>query len=236
MGQRKPILSQRLYLMGRTWIRKLSLRILMTLLKILVLRQHYDVAIFASGSWKKTKGENGLSVNAKKSAAVDNPSLPSQDTMVMDHNRDSDADEVMVDGVLSFGTKTDYALPSQADLIHSAFAGDDVEAEFEKDKMEVLNEENPEPEKPVLLPGWGQWTNVQQKRGLPSWMLQEHGSAKRKREEALKKRKDSKLKDVIISEKIDKKVSEVSDEEVLEEAQCEGLVACDCIKQGSQCL
>ncbi|KAJ6815061.1 uncharacterized protein M6B38_134695 [Iris pallida] len=170
----------------------------------------YDVAIFASGSWKKqTKGEDGLSAKAKKSAAVDNPSLPSQDTQVMDHNSDSDSEEEMVDGVLSFGTRTDYELPSQADLIHSAFAGDDVEAEFEKDKMEVLNEENPEPEKPVLLPGWGQWTNVQHKRGPPSWMLQEHEIAKRKREDALKMRKDSNLKNVIISEKLGKKAEKL---------------------------
>ncbi|OWM63562.1 hypothetical protein CDL15_Pgr019512 [Punica granatum] len=71
--------------------------------------------------------------------------------------------------------------------------------------MEILNKENPEPEKPVLLPGWGQWTNVQKKRGLLSWMLKEHDDAKRKREEALKKRKDAHLKHVIISEKVDKK-------------------------------
>jgi len=125
---------------------------------------------------------------------------------VIDHNSDSDSDEELVDGILSTCVKLDYELPSQADLIHRAFAGDDVEAEFEKDKMEVLNEENPEPEKPVLLPGWGQWTHVQQKRGPPSWMLEEHDKAKRKREEALKKRKDSNLKHVIISERIDKKV------------------------------
>lgn len=126
---------------------------------------------------------------------------------VMDENSDSDSDDEMVDGILTSGAKADYELPSQTDLIHRAFAGDDVEAEFEKDKMEVLNEENPEPEKPVMLPGWGQWTSVQQKRGPPSWMLEEHEKAKRKREEALKMRKDSNLKHVIISEKIDKKVS-----------------------------
>ncbi|KAE8657655.1 Poly(ADP-ribose) polymerase isoform 1 [Hibiscus syriacus] len=39
-----------------------------------------------------------------------------------------------------------------------------VAEEFEKDKQEILNEENPEPDKPVLLPGWGQWTDVQKKK------------------------------------------------------------------------
>ena len=71
------------------------------------------------------------------------------------------------------------------------------------------NEENPEPEKPLLLPGWGQWTHVQQKKGLPSWMLKKHEDAQKKRAEALKKRKDAQLKNVIISEKIDKKVSAI---------------------------
>lgn len=112
----------------------------------------------------------------------------------------------MVDGILSSGPTQSYELPSQAELIRHAFAGDDVEEDFEKDKMEILNEENPEPEKPILLPGWGQWTHIQQKKGLPSWMLREHENAKKKREDALKKRKDANLKNVIISEKVDKKV------------------------------
>lgn len=112
----------------------------------------------------------------------------------------------MVDGILSSVSKPSYELPSQSELIQRAFAADDVEEEFEKDKEDILKEENPEPEKPVLLPGWGQWTHVQQKKGLPSWMVEEHEIAKRKREEALKKRKDAHLKHVIISEKLDKKV------------------------------
>lgn len=113
----------------------------------------------------------------------------------------------MVDGILSSANKPTYELPSQAELIRRAFAGDDVEDDFDKDKQEILNEENPEPEKPMLLPGWGQWTDIQRKKGLPSWMVKEHENAKMKREEALKKRKDAHLKNVIISEKLDKKVS-----------------------------
>lgn len=113
----------------------------------------------------------------------------------------------MVDGILSSGPKSTYELPSQAELIQRAFAGDDVEEDFEKDKEAVLNEENPEPEKPVLLPGWGQWTDIQNKKGLPSWMLEEHEIAKKKRVESLKKRKDARLNNVIISEKLDRKVS-----------------------------
>lgn len=115
----------------------------------------------------------------------------------------------MVDGILSSVSKVPYELPSQEELIRQAFAGDDVDDDFEKDKQEILNEENPEPEKPLLLPGWGQWTHVQQKKGLPSWMLKKHEDAQKKRAEALKKRKDAQLNNVIISEKIDKKVSAI---------------------------
>lgn len=125
----------------------------------------------------------------------------------LESGSDTDGEVGMVDGILTSVNKTTYELPSQADLIRRAFAGDDVEGEFEKVKEDILNEENPEPEKPVLLPGWGQWTHVQKKRGLPSWMLEEHENSKKKREETLKSRKDAHLKNVIISEKVDKKVS-----------------------------
>jgi U3 small nucleolar RNA-associated protein 14 len=40
-----------------------------------------------------------------------------------------------------------------------------------------------------------------------SWMVKEHETAKRNREAALKRRKDSKLKHVIIYEHVDKKVT-----------------------------
>ncbi|XP_022850574.1 uncharacterized protein LOC111372456 [Olea europaea var. sylvestris] len=70
----------------------------------------------------------------------------------------------MVDGIISSRTKSTYELPSQEELIRCAFAGDDVEEEFEKDKEAILNEESPELEKPVLLSGWGQWTDIQKKK------------------------------------------------------------------------
>lgn len=132
---------------------------------------------------------------------------PLQET-VQEVDDESDSDhEVMVEGVLTAANNESYELPSQAELIHQAFAGDNVEEEFERQKEEILNDENPEPEKPVLLPGWGQWTHVQKKKGLPSWMLEENDRANKKRQEAIKNRKDANLKHVIISEKMDKKVS-----------------------------
>ncbi|GLU16828.1 hypothetical protein SLE2022_332420 [Rubroshorea leprosula] len=170
----------------------------------------YDVAIFASGTWKKMNSGNEVDTDIKKSPKIADPITHDQDLQKeVGKESDSDSEGQMVDGILSSGAKDSYELPSQAELIRHAFAGDDVEEEFEKDKQEILNEENPEPEKPVFLPGWGQWTHIQQKRGLPSWMLKEHDDAKRKREEALKKRKDAHLKHVIISEKLDKKAEKL---------------------------
>lgn len=126
----------------------------------------------------------------------------------LDEDSDADSEEQMVDGVLSAVPEPSYELPSQEELIRQAFAADNVEDEFKKTKEDILNEENPEPEKPVLLPGWGQWTNVQKKKGIPSYMQIEHDSAKKKREETLKQRKDANFKHVIISEKPpNKKVS-----------------------------
>ncbi|KAI3966919.1 hypothetical protein MKX01_017570, partial [Papaver californicum] len=206
----------------------------------------YDVAIFASNSFKKMKSENKKSsTNKKNSRAVDpvcrkRPrfDFPSylawmciwfllffavlfmycffQISFVFleflkeeDEDSGSESGEEMVDGILTSCTKQDYKLPSQADLIHNAFAGDDVEEEFEKEKLETLNEENPEPEKPTLVPGWGQWTHIQKKKGLPSWMVEEHAIAEKKREDTLKQRKDSHLKHVIISERLDKKAEKL---------------------------
>lgn len=115
-----------------------------------------------------------------------------------------------MDGVLASASKETFEIPSQAELINRAFAGDDVLDEFEKDKEEVLNQEVPKPEKPVLLPGWGDWCNVQRKRGISKRMVMEHEAEEREREQKLKTRKDARLKHVIISEKVDKRVSSVS--------------------------
>ncbi|GJN31434.1 hypothetical protein PR202_gb19833 [Eleusine coracana subsp. coracana] len=178
----------------------------------------FEVGMLVDNSWKKVKSSKGngnsdikdMTNKSKlqvppKVDPIPNVYLKSL-TMQQDQHSDSDSEEEMVEGFLTISdSKESYELPSQADLIRQAFAGDDVEAEFEKDKMEFLNEENPEPEKPALVPGWGQWTDIQQKKGLPSWMVKEHETAKRNREEALKRRKDSKLKHVIISEQVDKK-------------------------------
>ncbi|XP_054823107.1 uncharacterized protein C57A7.06 [Prosopis cineraria] len=171
----------------------------------------YEVAIFASDTWKKAKNRSDEDTDNRKSPKL--MGLVRQELKDTEKESeevsDTDSEGHMVDGILSSGSKLSYELPSQEELIRQAFACDDVEEDFEKDKQDILNEENPEPEKPLLLPGWGQWTDIQRKKGLPSWMLKEHDIAKKKREEALKKRKDAHLKHVIISEKVDKKAEKL---------------------------
>ncbi|KAI4349673.1 hypothetical protein L6164_010233 [Bauhinia variegata] len=171
----------------------------------------YEVAMFVSDTWKKAKNKNEEDTKLKKAPELVGPVKQERKETDVGFEDDSDTDSEghVVDGVLSSGPKLPYELPSQEDLIRQAFAADDVEDDFEKNKLEVLNEENPEPEKPLLLPGWGQWTDIQQKKGPPAWMLKEHENAKRKREEALKKRKDAHLRHVIISEKLDKKAEKL---------------------------
>jgi U3 small nucleolar RNA-associated protein 14 len=46
---------------------------------------------------------------------------------------------------------------SSKEALLAAFAGDDVAAEFEKDKAEVIQEAVAAVEEPTALPGWGVW-------------------------------------------------------------------------------
>ncbi|XP_071720451.1 U3 small nucleolar RNA-associated protein 14 [Rutidosis leptorrhynchoides] len=173
----------------------------------------YEVSLCPANLSKKRKTKDSNKIKSEKktktekSEVVELASNKETDIEARDDESDSDGETRMVDGIITSGT--DYELPSQDDLIRRAFAGDDVEEDFELEKQEIMNEENPEPEKPVLLPGWGQWTHVQKKRGPPSWMLAEHERAKKKRDEDLKRRPDAHLKHIIISEKVDKKAQKL---------------------------
>ncbi|KAI3878914.1 hypothetical protein MKW92_039515, partial [Papaver armeniacum] len=124
----------------------------------------YDVAIFASNSFKKMKSENKKSSTNKKNS----------------RQQDSGSEREkrwLTEFLLLVPSKNINFRLRQ--ILYAAFAG----------KLETLNEENPEPEKPTLVPGWGQWTHIQKKKGLPSWMVEEHAIAQKKREDALKERK-----------------------------------------------
>lgn len=123
--------------------------------------------------------------------------------MASSSSSDSEEDENEEAGKPGFRLSTEIA--SQAELIQRAFAGDDVEADFEQMKNEALSEEVPMGEAALNLPGWGQWTDVQKRKGPPLWMVKQQEELKRSRDQALGRRKDFKLKHVIISERMDKK-------------------------------
>ena len=90
------------------------------------------------------------------------------------------------------------------DLVRKAFAGDEVVADFAKEKQEIIKDDE---EKIIdnTLPGWGSWTGAgitkkQEKRNKGKVLVKEPGIAKEKRQ-------DSKLDRVIINERRIKKNS-----------------------------
>lgn len=88
------------------------------------------------------------------------------------------------------------------DLVRRAFAGDEVVADFEKEKQDLIEDED---EKTVdnTLPGWGNWVGAgigkkQQRRNKGRILSKEQGTRKEKRQ-------DAKLEKVMINEKQIKK-------------------------------
>ncbi len=65
---------------------------------------------------------------------------------------------------------------NQRELIERAFAGDDVQAEFEEAKGREAEEEAPKVDAPLLLPGWGAWAGQQR---MPGWMAKAQDKAQR---------------------------------------------------------
>eukprot|EP00898_Chlorokybus_atmophyticus_P006709 jgi/Chlat1/7039/Chrsp56S06716 len=94
---------------------------------------------------------------------------------------------------------------TQQEIIRRAFAGDDVQADFDAEKQAAVEEELPKIEGPMALPGWGQWAT--QKHRKPKFAVKAEEEAKKRREEALAKRQDAKLQHVVLSEKFDKKLA-----------------------------
>ena len=90
------------------------------------------------------------------------------------------------------------------DLVRKAFAGDEVVADFTKEKRQTIKDEE-EKTIDMTLPGWGTWTGAgitkkQEKRNKGKVLVKEPGIAKEKRQ-------DAKLERVIINEKCVKKNS-----------------------------
>jgi U3 small nucleolar RNA-associated protein 14 len=87
---------------------------------------------------------------------------------------------------------------SQAEIIRRAFAGDDVEAEFEVEKKATIAEED---DKIIdnTLPGWGNWVG----EGISKREQKRHKGRFLTKQEGIKPqdRKDAKLKHVIINQR-----------------------------------
>jgi len=96
-------------------------------------------------------------------------------------------------------------MEDQKALVARAFADDDVEEAFQKEKLQDIETELPNVERPTLLPGWGAWEG--ERKSTPKWIIDQNNKADQEREKALKSRKDAKLKRVIISERYDKKAA-----------------------------
>ncbi|CAL6397470.1 unnamed protein product [Bathycoccus prasinos] len=109
------------------------------------------------------------------------------------------------DDASDFPTTAATELDDQKSLVSRAFAGDDVEEAFKKEKFKDIEEELPDVERPTLLPGWGAWEG--ERKSTPKWIIDQNKKADAIREKALKSRKDAKLKRVIISERYDKKAA-----------------------------
>lgn len=99
--------------------------------------------------------------------------------------------------------KLQFAMRNQ-DLVRKAFAGDEVVADFQKEKQQTMLDDE---EKIIdnTLPGWGNWTGAgisrkEQKRNRGKVLVKVDGIQK-------EKRLDAKLDKVIINEKRVKKVS-----------------------------
>ena len=117
-----------------------------------------------------------------------------------DDERDDD-DDAAINLIPSHGSKSD----SQRELIKKAFAGDDVVRDFNKEKQQLMDDED---DKVVddTLPGWGHWSGA----GL-SKKQKKFNANRRKVTHTVEgiqkdKRKDAKMDKVIVNEKRDKKV------------------------------
>ena len=86
-----------------------------------------------------------------------------------------------------------------------------MQADFAAEKRKDVEKELPKNDGPTQMPGWGMWKDQQR---VPAWMLRERAAAEKKRADAAARRKDAKLKHVIISERFDKKADKFSVQEV----------------------
>ncbi|KAJ3296948.1 hypothetical protein HDU79_005308 [Rhizoclosmatium sp. JEL0117] len=132
----------------------------------------------------------------KPAQLLPDPKPKPKPTISYDSDQDSDDAATYTKIANNFVHASDVATLTQRELMQIAFAGDNVAAEFEEEKRKVEEADAPEVVD-ATLPGWGSWAGngVEPKVGLITEVKKKAGSIEKE------KRKDSKLKDVIINEK-----------------------------------
>ena len=146
-----------------------------------------------------------LSKRAKKSAKTPKEGQPSEKKGDLEESED---EEYLAD---DSGDETPGL--SQREIVSKAFGafGDDVQTDFQDEKLQNVTDELPTFDEPADLPGWGKWES---ERKTPKWILKARAKAEEQRKEALALRKDRKLKHVVISERDDKKSSKYTAQDV----------------------
>jgi U3 small nucleolar RNA-associated protein 14 len=136
----------------------------------------------------KATGEDQTPSKSLPREILSQPDMDGWTTVTYDHRSD---DEKKDDSDAE-------SLVSQTEILQRAFAGDDVEDQFEKEKEATMAEED---EKIIdnSLPGWGNWVGEgvskrELKRGKGRVMTKQEGIKPQDR-------KDAKLKNVIINQK-----------------------------------
>ncbi|MES1909710.1 MAG: hypothetical protein MHM6MM_002410 [Cercozoa sp. M6MM] len=104
--------------------------------------------------------------------------------------------------------QTDGSLDENSDansraLVRQVFGTSEEEEEFRRSKEALVEEELPQHDSSLYLPGWGRWAGegVRKPKNKPRFVVEAEEATEQRRKQALAKRADAKLKHVIVSEK-----------------------------------
>lgn len=135
-----------------------------------------------SNPWISTK----VVQKSTKTKSVNSKSHKKKDETFIDMNENLDLE-----------IESDDNTFQQQDLVEEAFVGDNVVAEFKKEKRKVAKDEDDKQED-LTMPGWGDWTGS--KHAKKRKVVRTINGVVQK-----EKRRDKNLKNVIINEKVNKK-------------------------------
>jgi len=171
---------------------------------------------------KETKKEITPNKKEKPKKAVQKESVESKSNQWLESDKneiigeeeenvmiaDVDEDSVNVDVPMLLGQGS----VSQKALLAQAFAQDDVVESWDNSKKELAQEDaNIEAGEfsSSVLPGWGAWTGegTRMSKSTLNKIKREKAAHEQKIEDALKARKDARMKNVIINQKVDKKAN-----------------------------